>query len=213
MRCGHPSEGFFFGLASHDRASEVGIYRRISILADGVETGEQEPEPRVPAKRLLSAAHRRKLAKALAKARRARWAKAKSNGIVKSLPLGNSSTGFYSPKGGVLRSFCFQRRSTTFSCEWPDAEAVRGGSPDLIGVNSFDISRGFPKPGGLRIAVWTTGAGASLLTGFVMISLLDKSKIERFRNTICSKFLIAGKLRQHDEHSGRFPNAAHRVSF
>jgi hypothetical protein len=51
------------------------------------------------------------------------------------------------------------------------------------------------------------------LTGFTTISLLDKSKIERFRNAICSKFLIAGKLRQHDEHSGRFRTAAHRASF
>lgn len=38
-------------------------------------------EAHVPTKHFLSAAHRRKLVKALAKARRARWAKAKSNGI------------------------------------------------------------------------------------------------------------------------------------
>ena len=51
-----------------------------SILYDGTQTDEEEPEALAPPKRRLSAAHRRKLIKALEKARKIRWAKAKANG-------------------------------------------------------------------------------------------------------------------------------------
>jgi hypothetical protein len=46
------------------------------------ETGEIRTEALVPARRTLSPAHRRKLVKILAKARKARWAKAKAAGAV-----------------------------------------------------------------------------------------------------------------------------------
>jgi len=44
------------------------------------EGGETTPAAPVPARRAISAAHRRKLLKTLAKARQARWAKAKAGG-------------------------------------------------------------------------------------------------------------------------------------
>jgi hypothetical protein len=53
-----------------------------SVLGDGAQTDEEEPDAPAPAKRKLSAAHRRKLIKALAKARKIRWAKAKADGAV-----------------------------------------------------------------------------------------------------------------------------------
>ena len=51
-----------------------------SLLGDGAQAVEEEPAAPTRGKRKLSAAHRRKLIKALAKARKMRWAKARAGG-------------------------------------------------------------------------------------------------------------------------------------
>jgi hypothetical protein len=74
--------------------------RRVVALKERIETLEKQLDaltggsgeagaaapPSAPAKRTLSAAHRRKLVKALAKARKIRWAKAKAAGTSGAAP-------------------------------------------------------------------------------------------------------------------------------
>jgi hypothetical protein len=55
-----------------------------SIIGNDTQDGDGESVAPAPGKRKLSAAHRRKLIKALAKARRIRWAKAKAAGTAKA---------------------------------------------------------------------------------------------------------------------------------
>ena len=53
-------------------------HQLVSILANGSPIAAGQPESAVPGKRKLSAARRRQLIRILAKARKARWAKARA---------------------------------------------------------------------------------------------------------------------------------------
>lgn len=92
-KSGFDSPGFVGILALMNSLSDLTVVelRRVIVIKEQIESlqkqlealageaGEARPtEAPAPAKRKLSAVHRRKLVKALAKARKARWAKAKA---------------------------------------------------------------------------------------------------------------------------------------